>query len=73
MLKKLGLTYYVIEGEARQFCGVKNSVLAGRFNDNIEKPKDPYSFFLNCLIGYENSEHLGGSYLLAQKCKFKWK
>jgi deferrochelatase/peroxidase EfeB len=72
VLKEFSLTYYKIEGDSREYCGVANSVLAGRFNDGVEKPKDPYSFFLHCLIGYDSPQHLGGSYLFAQKCIFDW-
>ena len=58
--------------DSRNFCGSWNAVMAGRFQDGIEKPKDPYSMFLNCLIGYDRPAHLGGSYLLFQRCEFNW-
>ena len=38
----------------------------------LEKPKDPYTFYLHCLIGYDQPQHLGGSYLIAQRCEFDW-
>lgn len=51
---------------------IKDTVIGGKFNDNIETPKDPYSLALHGLIGYENSSHLGGAYVLAQKIDLKW-
>lgn len=72
LLEKYNLHYYIIEGESREFCGVKNAIIAGRFNDGQEKPKDPYTFYLHCLVGYDRPAHVGGSYLFAQKCVFDW-
>lgn len=38
----------------------------------MELPKDPYKFNQWGLIGYNDSSHLGGSYLFAQKTDLKW-
>jgi hypothetical protein len=61
-----------VEGEAREICKVPNAIIAGRFKDDQEKPKDPYTFYLNCLIGYDRAQHLGGSYLWCQRCPLDW-
>ena len=73
LLTKYNFQFDITEGESKEFCGVANSIIAGRFNDGVEKPKDPYTFYLHCLVGYDKPQHLGGSYLLAQKCPFDWK
>ena len=72
LLDKHGLKYYTLEGESREFCGAPNAIIAGIFNDGQEKPKDPFTFYMHCLIGYDKPQHLGGSYLWAQKCPFDW-
>lgn len=63
---------YKTKGMSQANDEIKDTVLGGRFNDNIETPKDPYTFALNGLIGYEQPSHLGGSYLMAQKIDLNW-
>ena len=38
----------------------------------MEVPKDPITFALNALIGFEDAAHLGGTYLMAQKIDLLW-
>lgn len=73
-LKKweLGESYNLTEGSSKEYLGVKNALMGGRFDDGIEVPKDPYTFQLQALIGYEDPEHLGGSFVIAQKIAFNW-
>ena len=52
--------------------GDNQVVLAGRFRDSVEVAKDPYNFYLNALIGYEDIEHIGGTFVIAQKTKNNW-
>ncbi len=53
LFQKHNLYNYTLKpSESTNFCGVNNSIMGGRFNDNVEKPKDPYSFYLHAMIGY---------------------
>lgn len=62
----------ITEGASKEYLGVKNALMGGRFDDGIEVCKDPFTFFLHTLIGYEDPHHVGGSFLIAQKINFEW-
>lgn len=63
---------YFTEGMKQANGEATDTVLGGTFNDKMELPKDPIKFNQWGLIGYEDSSHLGGSYLMAQKIDLKW-
>lgn len=47
-------------------------VLGCRFSENLNNPTDPITIAGHALIGYEDQEHLGGSFVLAQRFEINW-
>ncbi|MDH4471687.1 MAG: Dyp-type peroxidase [Fluviicola sp.] len=52
--------------------GKGGKVLGSRFSENLNNPTDPVSIAKHCLIGSEDIEHFGGSYVLAQRFNINW-
>ncbi len=51
----------------------KGKVLGRRFSENINNPTDPITVANQCLVGYEDSAHIGASYVLSQNFVIDWK
>jgi Dyp-type peroxidase family len=47
-------------------------VLGCRFSENLNNPADPVTLAHHTLVGYEDVEHAGGSYVLAQRFTINW-
>ena len=47
-------------------------VLGCRFSENLNNPADPITVANHTLVGYEDAEHAGASYLLAQRFNINW-
>ncbi len=47
-------------------------VLGCRFSENLNNPADPITVANHTLVGYEDAEHAGGSFLLAQRFQLNW-
>lgn len=67
--------------EEYQECGRRNRisdpegpgrVLGCRFAENLNNPADPVTIASHTLVGFEDSTHLGGSVVLAQKFDINW-
>ncbi|MFT5720105.1 MAG: Dyp-type peroxidase family [Motiliproteus sp.] len=52
--------------------GSGGKVLGCRFSENLNNPTDPVTIAKHSIIGTEDLEHLGGSYVLAQRFKINW-
>jgi len=47
-------------------------VLGCRFSENLNNPADPVTLAHHTLVGYEDVEHAGASYVLAQRFTINW-
>ena len=47
-------------------------VLGGRFSENLNNPADPVTIQDNALVGFEDPNHLGASFVLAQRFLINW-
>ncbi len=52
--------------------GNKGKVLGCRFSENLNNPSDPITIAKHTLIGGEDIDHLGGSFVLAQRFVINW-
>ena len=52
--------------------GRNGKVLGCRFSENLNNPSDPISLAKHTLIGTEDIEHFGGSYVLSQRFLINW-
>lgn len=52
--------------------GHKGKVLGCRFSENLNNPSDPISIAKHSLIGAEDMEHFGGSFVLSQRFLINW-
>ncbi len=52
--------------------GHKGKVLGCRFSENLNNPSDPITIAKHTLIGGEDIDHLGGSFVLAQRFIINW-
>lgn len=52
--------------------GRNGKVLGCRFSENLNNPSDPISLAKHTLIGAEDIEHFGGSYVLSQRFMINW-
>ncbi|MBB6269721.1 Dyp-type peroxidase family [Pedobacter cryoconitis] len=52
--------------------GHKGKVLGCRFSENLNNPSDPVTIAKHTLIGGEDIDHLGGSFVLAQRFLINW-
>ena len=52
--------------------GSGGKVLGCRFSENLNNPADPVTIAKHSIVGAEDLEHLGGSYVLAQRFKINW-
>eukprot|EP00040_Diaphanoeca_grandis_P033350 m.204138 g.204138 ORF g.204138 m.204138 type:complete len:1622 (-) comp32879_c0_seq1:73-4938(-) len=59
-----------------QFCtrrGSENGRVVGcRFGENIRNPADPVTFGEHVLVGADDVDHIGGSFLSLQRLSFNW-
>jgi Dyp-type peroxidase family len=47
-------------------------VVGCRFSENLNNPTDPVSMQKHVIVGAEDPEHLGASYVLAQRFRINW-
>jgi len=52
--------------------GNKGKVLGCRFSENLNNPSDPITIAKHTLIGGEDMDHFGGSFVLAQRFVINW-
>ncbi|XZF15231.1 Dyp-type peroxidase [Chitinophagaceae bacterium MMS25-I14] len=52
--------------------GHRGKVLGCRFSENLNNPADPITIAKHTLIGAEDMEHFGGSFVLAQRFLINW-
>ncbi|QNX86433.1 Dyp-type peroxidase [Acinetobacter seifertii] len=52
--------------------GRNGKVLGCRFSENLNNPSDPISLAKHTLIGAEDIDHFGGSYVLSQRFLINW-
>jgi len=52
--------------------GKGGKVLGSRFSENLNNPTDPLTISKHCLVGSEDVDHFGASYVLAQRFKINW-
>jgi len=52
--------------------GNNGKVLGCRFSENLNNPADPITIAKHTLIGAEDMEHFGGSFVLAQRFLINW-
>jgi Dyp-type peroxidase family len=52
--------------------GKGGKVLGSRFSENLNNPTDPLTVSKHCLVGAEDIDHFGASYVLAQRFKINW-
>lgn len=52
--------------------GLKGKVLGCRFSENLNNPADPVSISKHCITGFDDIDHLGSSYVLAQRFIINW-
>lgn len=58
--------------KSNQEDGHKGKVLGCRFSENLNNPSDPVTIAKHTLIGGEDIDHLGGSFVLAQRFLINW-
>ena len=51
---------------------VKARYLGCRFSENLNNPSDPVSIAKHTITGVEDIDHLGSSYVLAQRFVINW-
>jgi Dyp-type peroxidase family len=51
---------------------VRGKVLGRRFTEGANNPADPITFSEHTLVGYEDLQHLGASFVLSQNCIINW-
>ncbi|MDI3288747.1 Dyp-type peroxidase [Polyangium sp. 15x6] len=47
-------------------------VIGCRFSENLNNPTDPVSIQENTIVGFEDPDHIGASYVLAQRFYLNW-
>lgn len=47
-------------------------VLGARFSENLNNPTDPITIQEHALVGHEDPEHLGASFVLSQRLNINW-
>lgn len=47
-------------------------VLGCRFSENLNNPADPITVAAHSLIGFEDEQHMGGSFVLTQRFMINW-
>ena len=52
--------------------GHRGKVLGCRFSENLNNPSDPITIAKHTLIGCDDMEHFGGSFVLAQRFLINW-
>ncbi|MEG0404711.1 MAG: Dyp-type peroxidase [Acinetobacter sp.] len=52
--------------------GRNGKVLGCRFSENLNNPSDPISLAKHTLIGAEDIDHIGGSFVLSQRFMINW-
>jgi Dyp-type peroxidase family len=52
--------------------GHNGKVLGCRFSENLNNPSDPITIAKHSIIGCEDIDHLGGSFVLAQRFLINW-
>lgn len=52
--------------------GHRGKVLGCRFSENLNNPADPITIAKHTLIGAEDMDHFGGSFVLAQRFLINW-
>jgi Dyp-type peroxidase family len=69
----------VITDEVTQECESRvtrtskaGKVLGCRFSENLNNPVDPVTIAHHTLVGYEDVDHAGGSFVLAQRFHLNW-
>ncbi|RQO75496.1 formate acetyltransferase [Pedobacter sp. KBW06] len=73
-LKEETKDYYAQKAASKsdQEDGHNGKVLGCRFSENLNNPSDPITIAKHTLIGGEDIEHLGGSFVLAQRFLINW-
>ena len=73
------LSGYVTDGTVYQDCDSRptrespdGKVLGCRFSENLNNPADPLTVAKHTLVGFEDVDHAGGSYVLAQRFLINW-
>lgn len=52
--------------------GKGGKVLGSRFSENLNNPTDPLTISKHCIVGAEDIDHFGASYVLAQRFRINW-
>lgn len=52
--------------------GKGGKVIGSRFSENLNNPTDPVSISKHAIIGAEDIEHFGGSFVMAQRFVINW-
>ena len=70
---------YVTDSPVYQDCNSRptrdskdGKVLGCRFSENLNNPADPITIQNHTLVGYEDVDHAGASYVLAQRFHINW-
>ncbi|MCH7736744.1 MAG: Dyp-type peroxidase [Chloroflexi bacterium] len=70
---------YVTKQEDYQDCDSRHTrdstagkVLGCRFSENLNNPADPITIANHTLVGFDDVEHAGASYVLAQRFEINW-
>lgn len=73
-LKEETKDYYAQDAASKsnQKDGFRGKVLGCRFSENLNNPSDPITIAKHTLIGGDDIEHLGGSFVLAQRFVINW-
>ncbi len=64
--------YQDASSKSSQVDGKGGKVLGSRFSENLNNPTDPLTISKHCLVGAEDIEHFGASYVLAQRFQINW-
>jgi len=60
------------EAASQSKTGMHGKVLGCRFSENLNNPSDPVSLAKHSLIGPEDIDHFGGSFVLSQRFLINW-
>ena len=73
-LSKEAETYFAQSAASKSNSadGHNGKVLGCRFSENLNNPSDPISIAKHTLIGCEDIEHFGGSFVLSQRFLINW-
>ncbi|WP_445721622.1 Dyp-type peroxidase [Flavobacterium sp.] len=74
LLKEETKSYYAQEAASKstQEDGMNGKVLGCRFSENLNNPSDPISIAKHSLVGGEDMNHFGASFVLAQRFLINW-